>query len=329
MEDYQSEIYNKIVEQIINQDLNKIESRNALASMLEKYSVKLVEIDPARYDLKQNIKRYITDKDRQGLSPKTLESYRMHLRIFSKFTNKKIQNITKQDIYEYMDYRQKARNLQNSTLETIRAVLRSFFEWLKDEDAIKDNPMMKMKPIKCKESVVKYLTIEELELVREHCKDIREKSLLEFAYSTALRLDELIKINISDVNFNNKSIKVLGKGAKERVVFFSPKASYYLKQYLDSRDDDCEALFVTVRRDYRRLSNRAVQRLVTNIGNRSGVHLHLHRLRHSIATNMLSGNVDISVVSSLLGHTNISTTQIYAKATQSYKQECYNKFFNQ
>ena len=93
MEDYQSEIYNKIVEQIINQDLNKIESRNALASMLEKYSVKLVEIDPARYDLKQNIKRYITDKDRQGLSPKTLESYRMHLRIFSKFTNKKIQNI--------------------------------------------------------------------------------------------------------------------------------------------------------------------------------------------------------------------------------------------
>jgi len=157
MEDYTYEMYTEIVENIISQDLNKIEARNTLANLLERYSVKIVEHDPSRYDLKQNIERYITDKDRQGLSSQTLKTYQMHLTIFSKFMSKKLQQITKQDIYDYIDYRQENGNLQNSTLETVRAILRSFFEWLKDEDIVKNNPMEKMKPIKCKTSVVKFL----------------------------------------------------------------------------------------------------------------------------------------------------------------------------
>lgn len=329
MEDYTYEIYNEIVQNVINQETNKIEAKHALANILEKYAVKPVESDPMRYELKHNINKYLIDKEREGLSKTTLSSYALHLKIFSSFTDKKIQNITKQDIYDYLDYRQANSNLQNSTLETIRAVLRSFFEWLKDEEIIKENPLSKMKPIKCKESVVKYLTIEELELIREHCKDIREKALLEILYSTGCRLSELTSLNIEDVNFNNRTISVLGKGNKERMVFFSPKSSLYLKKYLNSRKDNCEALFVTERKEYRRLSNRGVQRIISRMGKRSGIYLHCHMTRHTLATNLLNSGVELVVVKDLLGHTDINTTQIYAKATQSYKQQCYDRFFNQ
>lgn len=329
MIDYTYEFYNEIVQNVIGQNLNKIEAKNVLANLLEKYDVKPVENDPLRYDLKYNINQYIIDKERQGLSKITLQTYRLHLNIFSKFTDKKIQQITKQDIYDYLDYRQKTSNLQNSTLETVRAVLRSFFEWLKDEDIIKENPMMKMKPIKCKQSVVKYLTIEELELIRENCKNIREKALLEILYSTGARLSELTSLNIENVEFNNRTIKVLGKGNKERVTFFSPKASFYLKKYLSERDDNCEALFVTMRKEYRRISNRGVQRLISNLGNRAGVYLHVHKTRHTLASNLLNSGVEITVVKDILGHEDLNTTSVYAKATQSYKQQCYNRFFNQ
>lgn len=329
MEDFTYEIYNEIVQNVINKGTNKIESKNTLANILEKYTIKPIENDPERYSLKYNISRYLLDKERQSLSKSTLQTYKLHLNIFSEFTNKKIQNITKHDIFEYIEYRQETGNLQNSTLETIRAVLRSFFEWMKDEGIIKENPIAKMKPIKNKRSVVKFLSIEELELTREYCKDIREKALVETLYSTGCRLSELTSLDIDDLDFNNRNIKVLGKGNKERVVFFSPKASFYLKKYLETRSDQCDALFVTERKDHRRISNRGVQRIISSIGKKANVYLHVHKFRHTLAMNLLNSGTEITVVKDILGHDDLNTTSVYAKATQFYKQQCYDRFFNQ
>lgn len=329
MEDQSFVVYTEIIDNIINQNLNKIEAKNTLANILENYSIKQVENDPLRYDLSHNVKLYLEDKERQGLSEQTLYTYKIHLKLLTKFIDKKIQQITKQDIYEYIDWRQEDHPLQNSTLETVRSVLRSFFEWLKDEEIINENPIMKIKPFKCKKSVVKFLSIEELEMVRENAHNIRAKSLIEFLYSTGVRLDELIKLNIHDIEWNNRVVKVLGKGNKERVVFFSPRTSFYLKKYLKSRDDDCEALFVTERKEHRRLTGRGVQRVLDKIGKMTNINLHPHRLRHTFSTNLLNSGAEITVVKDLLGHDQLSTTAIYAKATQSYKQQCYDRFFNQ
>ena len=127
------------------------------------------------------------------------------------------------------------------------------------------NPTAKIKTPKTPKRLREGLTIEELELVRESCETIRQRALIEVFYSTACRLSELSSLNIKDINWQDMSVIVFGKGSKERKVFLSFKALYHLKRYLKSRSDDCEALFITDRKPYRRLTNRGIQYQIDKI----------------------------------------------------------------
>lgn len=197
------------------------------------------------------------------------------------FKNVKIQDISKDDILSYLDSKEE-NNLKKSTLESIRAILRVFFCWLEEEKVIQINPILKIKPYKQPNHIVKVFTLDQLEDIRESCKTLKERSLVEIFYSTGCRLNEVAQMNISDINWSNKSIKVLGKGNKERIVFFSNRAKIHLKKYLKSRNDNCEALFVTDRKEYRRLSNRGIQRTIKSIGIRIGLDdIHCHQFRRS------------------------------------------------
>ncbi len=328
-----SKLYKEIVERIIEPGLNKFEAKDELAQILENYKVSRLENDASRYDLKTNIERFLKDKELQGISPLTLDGYRWQLSIFGDYyADKRVQDIERKDIMAFLEYRgQSKRVTQKTTLETIRSILKVFFDWLKDEDIIEESPLAKIKPFRLPKLMARALTVEELEMLRESCKTPRERAMLEVLYSTGCRLAEVAALNIHDIDWTNRSIKVLGKGDKERMVFFAVRASIYLRKYLDERKDDCPALFVTERRPYRRLSMRGIQRDIEHIGTRAGIKKKVHPnvLRHTFATLMLNKGCPMSVVQELLGHDDLASTQTYAKVTYEHKHHCYEKYFYQ
>lgn len=325
-------LYREIATKIIEPGLSKYEAKDMLANILDSYKITKLENSPMYYDLKTNIEAYLKDKLHQGLSQITIDTYNLQLKIFVERVNKPVNEITKDDIKDFLISRENDPGVNaKSTVETIRSILRSFFEWLEDEGIIEENPMLRIRAYKLAKPMAKALTIEELEALRENCFTIREKALIEVLYSTGCRLSEASALNISGIDWQNRSIKVWGKGNKERLVFFSARAAIYLRKYLDSRADNCEALFVTERKPYRRMSNRAIQREVTNVGKRAKLNksIHPHVLRHTFATLMINKGCPMSVVQELLGHDDLATTQTYTSVTYEHKHHSYEKYFHQ
>jgi len=207
------------------------------------------------------------------------------------------------------------------------SVLKSMFSWLSGEKIIACDVTNRIKQPKQEQRVRKALTIEELEMIREACRTPRERALVEMLYATGGRLSEIQRMNRQDIDYQAMSVLVIGKGDKERPVYFSFKAMYHLKKYLMRRSDNEQALFITERRPYRRLSDKGIQREVKIVAARSEVtkNVHPHIFRHTFATLLLNNGADLVAVQKLLGHTDPSTTQIYASMTderckQSYKQ---------
>lgn len=207
------------------------------------------------------------------------------------------------------------------------SVLKSFFSWLADEEIIQKDPTRRIKSPKKEKRLPNALTIEELEMLREACTTYRERSLVEVLYATGGRLSEVQALNRNDIDWQNKSAKIIGKGNKERDVYFSFKALYHLKKYLKSRDDLVPALFITERKPYRRLSNRSIQRAIDNIAERSEINKKIspHTFRHTLSTLMLENGADITAIQKILGHSDLNTTQIYAQISDTRKQEQYNR----
>lgn len=279
-------------------------------------------------DIEEKARMFITAKKLEGLSKYTLEGYDLELRSFAKYVRKPVSEIEPSDIREYLS---RFEHLKPGSLARKVSVLRTFFNWLVEEEVILRDPARKIKPPKTGKQLPKALTIEELELLREHCRTPRERALLEVFYSTGCRLGEIQQLNRDEIDWTTLTIKVVGKGSKERDVFLSFRAAYHLKKYLESRDDDCPALFVTTRKPIRRLSRRAIQREIAILGKRAGIQkkVHPHVLRHTMATLTLNNGADIVAVQALLGHTNPATTQIYAQITDQRKREQHRKYLVQ
>ena len=208
----------------------------------------------------------------------------------------------------------KQSECKNNTLNNIIVTIKTFFKFLFEEGYLENNPAYKLKKVKEEKRLrhsVNEITFEQIRLA---AKNKRDRAIIEFAYTSGLRLSELVNANISDLDFYSNSLRVIGKGNKERIVLFSEIAKYYLKQYLDTRCDDNPALFVTSKKPYKRLSNRSIQKIFSNIGKELhlDIPLHPHILRHTFATK-LAETADITVVQKLLGHTNINTTMLYAE----------------
>lgn len=299
--------------------------RNILSGILTRYHVALIEHDEIHPDLTEKIKLFISSKKLEGLSDLTLYSYQLELRIFSEMVKKHTKEITTADIRTYLG---SFEQLKLSSVSRKLSVLKSFFGWLTSEEMIQRDPTAKLKPPKLEKRLPKALTVEELELLRESCETRRQRALLEVLYVTGCRLSEVSDLNKSDINYQSMSCRVVGKGNKEREVYFSPKAMYHLERYIDNRKDDCEALFVTERKPYRRLSNRGIQRELEKITKQSGIEKSVspHTLRHTFATLTLNNGADIVAVQALLGHESPETTLIYAQLTEEKKRESHKKY---
>lgn len=321
-----SEIVTIIYEIVPNINVEYI--KNKLSFVLSKYHIQKINNDEVHPDLHEKIELFLSSKKLEGLSPITLESYRLDLKIFAEKVRKRTNEITSSDIRVYLA---QFNNLKMSSVSKKLSVLKSFFGWLTSEEIIQRDPTAKLKPPKQEKRLPKSLTIEELELLRESCKTIRQRALLEVLYATGCRLSEVYKLNKSDIDFQNLSCRVIGKGNKEREVYFSFKAMYHLRKYLMTRVDNEPALFITERKPYKRLSKRGIQREIAKIAMNAGLEKRVspHTLRHTFATLTLNNGAELAAVQALLGHEDPATTQIYAKLTDEKKREQHRKYLVQ
>jgi len=250
------------------------------------------------------------------------------LRIFAEHVPKATDEVTTSDIRLYLG---EFGHLKTSSISKKLSVLKSMFGWLANEGVISKDTASKIKPPKKEKRVPKALTIEELEMIREACVTSRERALIEVYYATGARLSEVQQLNRQDIDYQAMSVLVVGKGDKERTVYFSFKAMYHLKKYLMRRTDRVDALFITQRQPYRRLSNKGIQREIKIIAARSEVkkNVHPHVFRHTFATLMLQNGAGLVAVQKLLGHSDPNTTMTYVSLTDEKKKQSYDQYFVQ
>lgn len=188
--------------------------------------------------------------------------------------------------------------------------------------------MNPIKKIKAEQIIKNPFSEEELETLRNNCKNIREKAILELLYSSGMRVGELVLLNKSDIDFVNNKTIIFGKGAKEREAYFTVKARMLLQEYLKTRTDNNEALFVGSRAPHGRLQISAIQKILRELGERSGVKCHPHKFRRTCATTLLNKGMSVEEISKLLGHAKIETTMGYCKVNQNRVKDDHSRYMN-
>lgn len=297
--------------------------RDCLNYAMYNYEVHTLEKSLVKGDMYEKIFLYIKVKKLAGYSDETLSHYKYTLDKLANFLNKPVSTIVTNDLRMYLILNSEGK--KPSTVNSIIFYIKAFFAWLESEELIARNPARKLEVNKVPKRLRKSLTIEELEKLRIACKDNRERALLEFLFATGARVSEAVDCNIEDLNFNDNSLRVIGKGDKERIVFFSDKTKLYLQRYLEERHKDNDpALFVSQKFPYDRLSRRGIELIINKLGQRAkiGKPVFPHLLRHTMATLGLQAGAEITTIQHLLGHTTPQTSQIYAEnSVENLKHE--------
>lgn len=267
---------------------------------------------------KNMIDSFISSKQVEGCSERTIKYYKEIIEKFVNSFDKSIKQISTNEIRNYLSNYKDSSSCGPTTIDNIRRVLSSFFSWLEDEDYIVKSPVRRIHKIKTAVVVKEVLTDENLERLRDECENIRDLSLIELFISTGMRVGELVNLNISSLNFEDRSCIVLGKGNKEREVYFDAKTKLHLKEYISKRNDSNDALFVSMREPYQRLSISGIELIIRTLGINSNINkVHPHKFRRTLATMAIDKGMPVEQVQKLLGHVKIETTMNYALVNQS------------
>ena len=267
---------------------------------------------------KAMIESFISSKQIEGCSDRTIKYYKEIIDKFNNNFDKSIKKITTEEIRSYLSNYKEMSTCGSTTIDNIRRVLSSFFSWLEDEDYIIKSPIRRIHKIKTPTTVKEVLTDENLEKLRDECENIRDLSLIELLISTGMRVGELVNLNISNLNFEDRSCIVVGKGNKEREVYFDAKTKLHLKEYISKRNDTNDALFVSLREPHQRLSISGIELIVRNLGVNTNINkVHPHKFRRTLATMAIDKGMPVEQVQKLLGHVKIETTMHYAMVNQS------------
>lgn len=259
------------------------------------------------------INRFLQTKHLEGLSKTTLDVYKLQLLLISREIGKRFEEINVNDMREFMARYQEEHNIKNRSMDNLRRVLNSFYNFMEEEDYVMKSPMKKIHKIKEEKIIKSPFTEEEVVIIQDACRNIRETALIDFLYITGVRVSELCTLNIKDIDFDKQEAIVFGKGSKERVIYFDSRTKIHLQKYLKRRIDDNPALFVTSDAPYTRLGKNGVEYIVKQIGLRAGINnCHPHRFRRTLAIRMIDRGVPIEQVQRILGHSKIETTLIYA-----------------
>lgn len=267
---------------------------------------------------KNMIDSFISSKQVEGCSERTIKYYKEIIEKFVNTFDKSIKQISTNEIRNYLSNYKDNSSCGTTTIDNIRRVLSSFFSWLEDEDYIIKSPVRRIHKIKTAVVVKEVLTDENLERLRDECENIRDLSLIELLISTGMRVGELVNLNINSLNFEDRSCIVLGKGNKEREVYFDAKTKLHLKEYISKRNDSNDALFVSMREPHQRLSISGIELIIRTLGINSNINkVHPHKFRRTLATMAIDKGMPVEQVQKLLGHVKIETTMNYALVNQS------------
>jgi site-specific recombinase XerD len=281
-----------------------------------------------------------------GRSAKTAENYRLYLERFIDFTNDiQVEKITTEIVRKYRLWLNRYKNFNDDELATITQsyhliALRGFLGYLSKRDIVSLSPDKIVLP-KVSRKQVTFLHYDEVErllgqIPLETPTGLRDRAIIELLFSSGLRVSELVNLDRDHINTKRREFMVRGKGQKDRPVFIGEAAASRVTDYLDSREDTLPPLFISYSRnvketnsgDYRRLTARSIQRILSHYTRLAGITKHVspHTLRHSYATDLLMNGADIRSVQTMLGHSNISTTQVYTHVTDEHLRETYEKF---
>lgn len=270
---------------------------------------------------------FLAAKRVEGCSDKSLKYYFSTISAMLQEIGKEIRHITTDDLRKYLTEYQEKRKSSKVTIDNIRRILSSFFSWLEDEDYILKSPVRRIHKVKTTASIKEIYTDEELEIMRDNCEDIRDLAIIDMLASTGMRVGEMVLLNREDINFAERECVVLGKGDKERPVYFDARTKLHLQGYLDSRTDDNPALFVSLKAPYNRLLIGGIEVRIRELGAKLGVKKpHPHKFRRTLATTAIDKGMPIEQVQQLLGHKRIDTTLMYAQVKQSNVKIAHRKF---
>ena len=270
---------------------------------------------------------FLNAKKIEGCSERTLSYYKTTVeKLLDRITDP-IRKVTTDDIREYLASYQGLNDCSKTTIDNIRRNISSFFTWLEEEDYIIKSPMRRIHKIKTTKTVKEVISDEEIERMRDKCKNLRDLAIIDLLYSTGIRIGELVRLNIDDIDFEERECIVFGKGDKERRVYFDAKTKIHLTDYINSRFDTNPALFVTLDAPYDRLQISGVEIRLRHLGRELGINkVHPHKFRRTMATRAIDKGMPIEQVQKLLGHSQIDTTMHYAIVNQTNVKVAHRKF---
>lgn len=270
---------------------------------------------------------FLDAKRIEGCSDRTLKYYRTTNEHLLAHINTPVRQITTDQIRRYLVEYQEINHCSKVTVDNIRRNISSFFSWLEEEDYILKSPMRRIHKIKTKTVVKETISDESIEVIRDHCTEIRDLAMIDLLYSTGIRVGELVNLNIANVDMEQRECVVYGKGDKERRVYFDAKTKIHLQRYIASRTDDNPALFVTLDAPHARLQISGVEIRIRRLGRRLGLpKLHPHKFRRTMATRAIDKGMPIEQVQKILGHSQIDTTMQYAIVNQNNVKVSHQKF---
>lgn len=295
----------------------------ALADELSRYDMSGAE---AGRDVegRELLEEFLAAKSVEGKSQKTIERYRYLLTRMMDSIELPIRDIMVYTLRRYLA-QEKARGLQDTTLEGIRSVITSFFGWLHREDLLPANPAANLAPIRCEKKVKKPLSSVDVARLRECCGNLRDRAIVSLLLSTGCRVSEICGLNRDSVDFGNLECTVRGKGNKQRVVYLDEVTAMQLKRYLFTRADSAPAMFVG--KGSKRLTPGGVRFMLHKLAEAAGVeNVHPHRFRRTLASSLADHGMPIQEVACILGHEKLETTMKYVYIDKANVKNDYRRF---
>lgn len=304
-----------------------LQLKQTLTTILEGYDIIKSEQIDEKDDSNNLLQKFISAKRVEGCSEKTLKYYQATIEAMILLVKKNVRCMITEDLRSYLKEYQEKNCSSRVTIDNIRRILSSFFSWLEDEDYIIKSPVRRIHKVKTACNIKETYSDEDLEKMRDNCEELRDLAMIDMLASTGMRVGEMVLLNRNDIDFSERECVVFGKGDKERVVYFDARAKLHLQEYLNSRADENQALFVTLRAPYERIQIGGIEHRLREMGKRLNIHkVHPHKFRRTLATMAIDKGMPIEQLQRLLGHQRIDTTLQYAMVKQSNVKTAHRKY---
>ncbi|RHP44022.1 site-specific tyrosine recombinase/integron integrase [Clostridium sp. AF32-12BH] len=320
-----TEIINAMLPSLNNGQLKKL--KDVLEVNLYNVAIVTRKDEENEQEIQDYLEIFLSAKRIEGCSEKTLTYYRNTIQQMMESIGKTVCTIDTEDLRTYLSKYQAEKESSKVTIDNIRRIFSSFFAWLEDEDYIIKSPVRRIHRIKSASVIKETYTDEQLETMRDNCANLRDLALIDILASTGMRVGELVLLNRDDISFEERECVVFGKGDKERMVYFDARTKLHLQNYLDSRTDNENALFVSLKAPYKRMKIGGIEVRLREMGKRLNIDkVHPHKFRRTLATVAIDKGMPIEQLQKLLGHQRIDTTLQYAMVKQSNVKIAHRKY---